>query len=158
MGIAIERSPNTYAQMGEEQFRDVFLVPLNEAYEGLARGEVFNFHGKTDILISYKDKNLFIAECKFFNGAKSVSDAIDQLCRYITWRDTKTTLIILSRRKNFTEALKTTMQSIEGHNLFVNRQQVLSETSVHYRFRHPQDVERHFDLTLVAFNIPNSDE
>ena len=154
MGTTIERSPSTYAQMGEEQLRDVLLIPLNEAYEGLARGEVFNHTGKTDILIPYKDKNLFIAECKFFEGTKSVANAIDQLCRYITWRDTKTALIVFSRRKNFSDAISVVKQTIVEHSLFSNQHQVLGESSVHYRFRHPNDSKRHFDLTLIAFNIP----
>src|SRR5690625_2405705 len=60
----LERSPSTFKEMGEEQLRDQFLVPLNSHFEGQSTGETFNAGGKSDILIREKDKCLFIAECK----------------------------------------------------------------------------------------------
>src|ERR1700687_6211362 len=41
-----------------------------------------NGDGKTNILIRSEDKNVFIAECKFYNGPASASRTIDQLFRY----------------------------------------------------------------------------
>jgi len=51
----LERSPNTFKDMKEEQLRDQFLVPLNSHYEGQETGETFNLSGKTDILIRVND-------------------------------------------------------------------------------------------------------
>lgn len=41
---------------------------------------------QTDILIRVEDKNIFIAECKFWAGAKLLCDTIDQLLGYLSWR------------------------------------------------------------------------
>jgi hypothetical protein len=44
-----------------------------------AGGELFNGDGKTDILVRVDGRNVFIAECKIWNGPKNFNDAIDQL-------------------------------------------------------------------------------
>jgi hypothetical protein len=43
-------------------------VQLNGQYQGQATGETFNHVGKTDILIRHENKNVFVAECKFWGG------------------------------------------------------------------------------------------
>jgi hypothetical protein len=69
---AMERSPKTYAGMGEEDRRQVLLAALNTHYRGQTTAEAFNVSGKTDILIRHAEgKNLFIGECKFWEGAKA---------------------------------------------------------------------------------------
>jgi hypothetical protein len=64
MVMVIERSPQAFIHMKEEDMRQQFLVQLNGQYEGQATGETFNFNGKTDILIRAEERNIFIAECK----------------------------------------------------------------------------------------------
>ncbi len=71
MSQVMERSPHAYATLDEEALRFQFLIPLNANFEGDARAEVFNYGGKTDILITEKGKNIFIGECKFWKGAKA---------------------------------------------------------------------------------------
>jgi len=82
MARVMELSPRAFTQIEEEDLRTHFLVQLNAQYEGGATGERFNFGGKTDILIRENGKTLFIAECKYWNGEKSLTDAIDQLLGY----------------------------------------------------------------------------
>jgi len=91
----MEQSPKAFENMGEEDLRTQFLVQLNAQYEGRATGETFNFQGKTDILIRADEGgNVFIAECKFWSGEKQFLETIDQLLSYLTWRDTKTAILI----------------------------------------------------------------
>jgi hypothetical protein len=73
----MERSPKAFEKMGEEDLRTQFLVQLNGQYEGRATGETFNYQGKTDILIREGDRNVFIAECKFWAGEKQYLQTID---------------------------------------------------------------------------------
>jgi len=40
MSVAIERSPSTFADIGEEPLRDWFLVALNGSFKGDATGEL----------------------------------------------------------------------------------------------------------------------
>jgi hypothetical protein len=65
MTMVMERSPTAFAEMGEEDIRQHYLVQLNGHFEGAATGETFTHQGKTDILIRVDGKNIFIAECKF---------------------------------------------------------------------------------------------
>jgi hypothetical protein len=96
----MERSPRAFATLDEEAIRTHFLLQLNGHYEGGATGETFNAHGKTDILIRVENKNIFIAECKFWEGKKAFNEAIDQLLGYMTWRDAKCALIVFNKRLN----------------------------------------------------------
>jgi hypothetical protein len=43
---------------------------------------------------------VFIAECKFWHGPKGFNDAIDQLLSYLTWRDSKSALLIFNKTKD----------------------------------------------------------
>jgi hypothetical protein len=100
MSLVIERNPSSFASLDEEAIRDHFLLQLNGHYEGGATGETFNASGKTDILIREGNKNVFIAECKFWHGQKVFTDAVNQLLSYLTWRDSKCALIIFNRTKD----------------------------------------------------------
>ena len=82
MVLVMERSPQAFKDMGEENLRQHFLVQLNGQYEGQATGETFNYEGKTDILIRADGKNIFIAECKFWSGPSGLRSALDQLLGY----------------------------------------------------------------------------
>ncbi|WP_143420471.1 hypothetical protein [Halorubrum vacuolatum] len=68
LGINIERSAERVRDLDEESLRDIFLAGINSHYAGIATGESFNRGGKTDILLRYDNKNLFVAECKFWKG------------------------------------------------------------------------------------------
>ena len=66
MSLAMERSPSAFYDLDEEALRWWFVVALNGHYEVGAKGEAFNSGGKTDILVDWKGKNVFVAECKFW--------------------------------------------------------------------------------------------
>ena len=87
MVMVMERSPQAFHNMKEEDLRQHFLVQLNGQYEGQATGETFNYQGKTDILIRVNDKNIFIAECKFWKGEKVFLETLDQLLFRLMWID-----------------------------------------------------------------------
>ncbi len=100
MSLVIERNPSSFSSLDEEAIRDHFLLQLNGHYEGSATGETFNASGKTDILIRVENKNVFIAECKFWHGQKAFSEAVDQLLNYLTWRDSKCALLVFNKTKD----------------------------------------------------------
>ena len=121
MSQNIERSPSTFVQMKEEQIRDLILVNLNGHYEGDATGETFNAQGKTDILIRADGRNVFIAECKFWAGPKSLLAAIDQILGYLTWRDTKAALLLFCKNVDFTSTLSKIAATVPAHPHFRTR-------------------------------------
>jgi hypothetical protein len=155
MALVMERSPRAFSKMSEENLRDHFLVQLNGQYEGQAMGEVFNYQGKTDILIRHENANVFIAECKFWRGEKKVLETIDQLLKYVTWRDTKTAILLFNREGNLTEILKKIPEIVKKHACYKReRESKTNETSFRYIFHHPDDTNREIILTIVVFNIP----
>ena len=95
--LVIERNPSSFASLDEEAIRDHFLLQLNGHYEGGATGETFNASGKTDILIREGNKNVFIAECKFWHGQKVFGEAVNQLLSYLTWRDSKCAVLVFNK-------------------------------------------------------------
>lgn len=111
--ISMEKSSRTYIKLMEEELRDIILSNLNTHYQGTATGETFNKTGKTDIYIPFESKAAYIAECKIWHGNKKFLEAIDQLCGYTTWRDTKTSLIIFNKEnKDFTTLLSSINETL----------------------------------------------
>ena len=105
-GATMERTPNSYRAMGEEDLRNVLLASLNSSFNGSATGEAFRNNGKTDICIEAENRAAFVAECKMWTGENEVAAAIGQLDSYLTWRDCKTALIYFVRRKDFLSVAK----------------------------------------------------
>jgi len=101
--------------MEEEDLRTHFLVQLNGQYEGQATGETFNAEGKVDILVRVDGKNIFIAECKFWDGPDSLTKALNQVLGYATWRDTKLALLIFNRDREFSYVLSKIPEVMTQH-------------------------------------------
>jgi len=154
MAQTMERSASAFVNMDEETLRTQFLVPLNAMFEGAATGETFNAAGKTDILIREQDRNIFIAECKFWRGPKSITDAIEQLLSYLTWRDTKAALIVFNRNRDFSNVLKAMKETIEANPHKKRGPVIESETRFRYVFGNPTDAAREITLTVLAFDLP----
>ncbi len=97
---ALERLPISAAKLlreDEQTIRDFLLFVLNANYAGGVSGETFRGAGKTDLLLHWKERDAFIAECKFWPGPTGFKEAIDQLLSYTVWRDTRIALILFLR-------------------------------------------------------------
>jgi len=154
MTLVMERSPSVFRHATEEEIRVHFLVQLNAQFEGSATGETFNCEGKTDILLRYNGKNLFIAECKFWAGSKAFHETIDQLLRYVSWRDTKTAILVFNRNKDTTAVLAAAGKATASHPNFKRVDRKIDESSVCYIFVHPQDRDKEFFLTVAIYDVP----
>ena len=154
MAPVMERSPSAFTEMDEETLRTHFLVQLNGQYQGQATGETFNYEGKTDILIRANGKNIFIAECKYWDGAKKFSETIDQLLGYVSWRDTKTAIILFNRNRNFSQVLKAIPTAVRSHENFKREVDDNGEGRSRYVFAHRDDRNRELILTIMAFDVP----
>ncbi len=150
----MERSPKAFRGMGEEDLRQHFLVQLNGQYEGQASGETFNFEGKTDILIRVEGKNIFVGECKIWDGPKSLTKALDQLLGYATWRDTKTALLIFNRDRKFSSVLSKIPEMLKAHPNFKRELRFESESGFRCTLHHRDDPNRELILTVLAFEVP----
>ena len=155
-GIEMERSPKTYEAMGEEDRRHVLLTALNTHYVGAATAEAFNGNGKTDILVRHENKNLFIGECKVWSGAKAMSEAIDQLLSYETWRDAKLALVIFVREKDLSAVVTKARETLEAHPQF-DSVKSKADTDLRARVRYRSDDARIADLAVLLFHaVPSA--
>ena len=156
LGRGLEQKPSLYQGKDEEALRDYMLTFLETRYEGsTATGETFNRSGKTDIILKYSDNtNLFVAECKFWSGAVGLHEAISQLFdRYLTWRDSKTALLLFVQNKNFSNVLSAIKTEVPKHAYFKNHIGDRSESSFTYIFRLPQDKDKDVKLEIMAFHL-----
>jgi len=155
MVLVMERSPKAFAKMDEEALRDHILVQLNGHYEGQATGETFNYTGKTDILIRYENRNVFIAECKFWKGPKALLKTLDQMLRYTSWRDTKTAVLIFNRQRNLSTVLQQISDTVPQHSCYKRELGKHSETHFRYAFHQPSDINREVVVSILVFDVPS---
>ncbi|MBK7023187.1 MAG: hypothetical protein IPH41_06635 [Sulfuritalea sp.] len=154
MTQVMELSPSAFHDVDEEALRSHFLVQLNGHYQGQATGETFNYEGKTDILIRSEGRNIFIAECKFWSGPKKLSEAIDQLLGYSSWRDTKTAVVVFNRNRDFSKVLVAIPETVHAHPQYKKDLPGSTETVFRYLFANRDDRNRELYLTVMAFDVP----
>lgn len=154
MTYVMERSPKDFSKMDEESIRQHFLVQLNGQYEGQATGETFNYEGKTDILIRHEGKNLFICECKFWKGKENLLETIDQILGYLSWRDSKTAIILFNKNKDMSKVISQIPSIVKVHNNFKKELKYEDETGFRYLFNHKNDSGKELYLTILIFDIP----
>lgn len=153
MATVFERTPSV-ENMAEEEIRNIFLGMLNTNYTGQVGGELFNGAGKTDICIRFEDRNVFIGECKFYDGPKNVTDAVDQVLSYLVWRDTKAALLLFVRGGNFTQAVERAVEAVGSHPRCQRRVPPTDATRrSDYAFTRADDEDRNIRLALLPFQL-----
>lgn len=159
-GRTFERTPSTYAVHGEEGLRDIVLSQLNGHFQGEAMGEAFRCKGKTDICIEQDNRAAFIGECKLWSGSKGLSDALNQLLGYLTWRDSKAALIIFNKEnRNFTKICTATMpEALRNHRLFLRNLPCQQDGEGEWRIqmRSAEDEGRRVTVHVFIFDILSS--
>ena len=148
-----ERLP-PYAMHNEEDLRNIILAQLNGHFEGDAVGEVFRGRGKTDICIEQENRAAFIGECKLWTGPASLTDALDQLLGYLTWRDSKASLIVFnSGNKNFSKILEALPDTVENHRLRVDNLPCEETGEWRVLMRSEEDVGRRVTVHIFVFDL-----
>lgn len=154
MTLVMERSPAAFKTLDEEALRQHFLMQLNGQFEGKATGETFNMSGKTDILLREGERNVFIAECKFWKGPKAFSEAIDQLLGYATWRDGKTAILLFNRGTETSTVMSGVDATVTAHANFKRKAAWPHESGFRYVLHANGDVNRELTLTVLVFHVP----
>jgi hypothetical protein len=154
VGRQFERHPSIYKGKEEEHLRDHILMVLEPNFIGSATGETFNKSGKTDILLRHEGSNVFIAECKFWKGARSLENAVSQLLSYLTWRDSKAAAVIFVENKDFTNVLKAASSAIERHPNYLKLAHTVDETWSIYNVHLDGDRNRVVSLAVMLYHLP----
>lgn len=148
------RRHSSVATRRKNQLRDSFRG-LNGQFEGAATGETFNFEGKTDILIRKDGRNLFIAECKFWSGAKAFHDTIDQLLKYLTWRDAKTAVLLFVRNVKISTVLDQIPKLLESHEGFLKILAGRRQGEFSAIMKSKRDPSLSLRLTVGVYHVPS---
>lgn len=154
-GRTFERTPGTYGVHDEEELRNIILAQMNGGFcNADAQGEVFRKKGKTDICIDKDGKAAFVGECKIWKGALEASDAVNQLLGYLTWRDSKASLIVFNKKnKNFSTVLEKLPSVLQSHSLFIRDIGTKEDGEWRMHMRCADDEGRAITLHVFAFNI-----
>jgi hypothetical protein len=155
VGKNFERLPSVYKDKGEEDLRDHVLMTLDPNFElGSASGETFNKTGKTDIQLRYDSSVVFIAECKFWSGEKKYLEGIDQLLKYLTWRDTKASIIVFVKQLDFTTILDKISKVTSEHPNYLRFVSKTDENWFNFEFHIIGDKNREVKLAILLFHLP----
>jgi len=149
----MERHPSIYFDKSEETLRDHFLMVLSPHFQSVT-GETFNKGGKTDILIRHESSNVFVAECKFWKGEKSLHSAIKQVLGYLTWRDSKAAIILFVRNKDIEGVITTVIGAAKESEYFVAYNGSKGEGWLDFDFRLGPDNPRNVRLSILLFHFP----
>ena len=151
-----ERHESIYKGKHEEELRDLIVPSLNSVFIGTnSSAETFNRKGKTDIITKAPDdSNVFIAECKVWRGEKLFSEAIDQLLGYVTWRDTRTALILFVKNSRIIDVIEKAKSTITQHFCCVGYKGQTEESSFSYIFHTKGDFQNRIVIELMIFHYP----
>ncbi len=138
----------------EETLRDVMLVVLSGAItNGIAGGELFHKKGKTDISIPFENKATFVAECKLWKGSKYISEGVDQLLSYTTWRDAKTALVIFNKDNANFSAVQTQIPEIFTAREDYVKSSKQREGEWRFTLTKPDDPGRQIEVHVLLFDL-----
>lgn len=153
-GLTFEAAPETFLKLDEEDLRNILISFLNGNFELFATAEAFNKLGKTDISLRYSGDNLFVAECKFWRAPGLYSATIDQLFRYLTWRENIGVLITFVKEKDLTAIIGKAKEATSSHATFINDS--MKDRSDSYFVschRFPEDKEKTVEVHHLVFTI-----
>jgi hypothetical protein len=153
-GASFEGTPQTYLPLGEEGLRDNMLSHINVVFEGKATGETFRKYGKTDIRLEEDTRSAFVAECKLWGGQKVLLEALDQLLRYLTWRDCKSALIMFNKdNSGFSGIQDTVAAALKTHSGYLREKPSGRAGEWRFIFQSAEDQGREVTVHVFAFNL-----
>jgi len=151
--LQFEKTPKTYEKFNEPNLRDLILANLNSVFEGKATGETFNNKGKTDIYLNIDKGNILVAECKIYGGQQLYHDTIDQLLRYLTWRQNFGIMISFCKNKNFSKIIEDSEAIIKTHDSFDSEFKQIDDS--HFISKHtlPGDEYKYIEIHHLYYNL-----
>lgn len=155
-GLLFESAPETFSKLDEEDLRNILISILNGNFEVRAVAEAFNKLGKADISLPYSGDNLFVAECKFWDGEEMYAKTITQLFRYLRWRENLGVIICFSTKRDFTSILEKCRQATIQHNSYVaDSLRIRDQKGTYYTSKHinPDDKNVLIDIHHLVFTL-----
>jgi hypothetical protein len=143
-----------FGGLREEDLRTIILGYLNAVFaRPAATGETFSVSGKTDILLNVTGGAVLIGECHWWAGESTYVDKLEQLFRYVTFRQTAAMMITFSDRASLTEVVAAATTAIRAHSSVrsaVGEPASTRRTSSH---KHPRDPEKIVEVHHLFFDL-----
>lgn len=156
-GKVIEKLSSHFEQKNEEELRQLFVAHLEAGFKSVVvSGETYNKNGKTDIIVKdNQGNNLFIGECKWWNGGTKFYKALDQVFdNYVTWRDTNIAFLFFVSNKDMTHVLRQIPGLVSKYALFIENKGCVDESRFTFTFKHRDDEMRVIHVNMVFFHYP----
>ena len=96
---------------------------------------------------------MFIGECKFWKGPKTILDTLDQLLSYVVWRDTKAALLLFIRDADVTSVMENAVAKVEEHPNYKRKGRHASHERHDFVLHATGDPTREIHLALLPFVI-----
>ena len=153
LAVDMQRRPEQFKGLKEENIRDRMITPINMSFEGRGNAEAKSCKGKTDILVRTSDGlNEHIFELKVWRGIKDLIDAIEQLKGYLCWHNNYSGIIMFCYNSNFTEILNKAEQYLISEFGFDKRQKYI-QNEFRFKLTHPTDEYKSIETHLLFINL-----
>lgn len=153
LGTDMQRRPQEFKGLNEENIRDRILTPINMVFEGRGNAEAKNCKGKTDILVRTKDGlNEHIFELKVWSGLKDLKNGIRQLKGYLSWHNSHSGLIMFCYNSDFSQILEKVENYLKSEFGFEKRGHHVP-TEFRIKLIHPKDEGKKLEIHLIFVNL-----
>ncbi len=153
----MQKKPDQYQELTEENIRDRMLTSINGAFNGRGFAEAKNNKGKTDILVKTEDGlNEHIFELKVWKGRKTLENTITQIQNYLSWHNNHCGIIMFCYRQNFSSILKIAEKYlIKEYNY--SKQNGNAPNEFRFRIKHPTDKLKNITTHLIFVNLKQTE-
>ena len=152
-GRQFERTPAVFGKLHEEKLRDIMLSTLNAVFESSATGETFSVHGKCDIHIPIADGEVFIAECKWWGGEKTLVQVLTQLLERLTWHESYGTIILFVKNTDFGIARQKVLELLPHMSGAMGQPRTVKDNQYTQNFRLPSDNSTQVEVRVLIYNL-----
>jgi len=151
--VDMQRRPQQFQGLTEENVRDRMLTTLNATFKNRGHAESKNRKGKTDILLRTKDGlNEHIFELKVWKGIQTLEEAIEQLLGYISWHNNHCGIIMFCYLKSFTTVLSE-VEKLLQHNYDFDKREKFIDNEFRFRLTHQTDNKKTIQTHLTLINL-----
>lgn len=153
-----EKNAQLHKGLDENSLRSQLVLALRNAnFDACA--ETLVYQGRADILVNkppvrgmINNDYLLVAECKIWRGSTAFSNALSQLCKYVTPHDNHAALIVFVNNGSFVDVCGKAVQCLAEHPSR-REHSVVSVDYVEYLLKPAQNQRSGIPATLLLCNL-----
>ncbi len=152
-----EQNAQLHKGLDENALRSQLVLALQNAGFD-ASAETHAYQGHADILVNKPSVRgvinngfLLVAECKIWRGSAALSDALSQLCQYVTPHDNHAALIVFVNDGSFIDICRKAKQRLSEHSSC--SAYLTGSDCIEYSLRPAQNPASEITATLLLCNL-----